>query len=251
MEKNPERDWFGDTFVGPDVKTGLVKGVFDSVFSKYDLMNDVMSGGLHRVWKDIFIAQHVRPRAGKVYLDVAGGTGDIAFRIRKKTKGEAKIIVCDINENMLHAGRDRSIDRGWLDLDWVTGDAENIPLPDSSVDTYTISFGLRNVTHIDAALEEACRVLKPGGMFFCMEFGHVKDELLAGAYEMYSQHVIPAMGEMFASDRESYQYLVESIRRFPPQEELAERMEKAGFKRVGWSDLSGGIVAVHRGAVPA
>lgn len=246
MTINPESNWFGEKPVTPEEKTGLVRGVFDSVASKYDIMNDLMSGGVHRLWKDRFVRE-VRPRAGKTYLDVAGGTGDIAFRIHRKVGGHARIILCDLNEHMLSVGRDRAIDRGWSDLEWVTGNAESIPLPDNSVDTYTIAFGLRNVTRIDTALSEAFRVLKPGGNFFCLEFSRVNNPLLAKAYDLYSFNAIPRIGQMVANDRDSYEYLVESIRKFPPQHDLKKRMENAGFSRVAFCNLSGGIAAIHRG----
>ncbi len=245
MTQNPESNWFGSKYVTPDEKDGLVRDVFDSVYGKYDLMNDLMSGGIHRLWKDRFISE-IRPKPGKIYLDVAGGTGDIAFRIRRKTGPDAKIIICDVNENMLSAGRDRAINKGWTDFEWVTGNAESLPVPDSSVDIYTISFGLRNVTHIDTALQEAFRVLRPGGMFFCLEFSRVQNSMLAGAYDLYSK-VIPEIGELVVKDRESYEYLIESIRRFPAQKELVARMENAGFQRVHYHNLTTGISAIHRG----
>ena len=249
MALNPEKNWFGEKPVTPDEKTGLVRGVFDSVYGRYDLMNDVMSGGIHRLWKDAFVRQ-VRPKQGKTFLDVAGGTGDIAFRIRRKTGGNSRIIICDINENMISSGRDRAINRGWTDLEWITGNAENLPLPDSSVDIYTISFGLRNVTHIDTALKEAFRVLKPSGMFFCLEFSKVKNPALSKAYDLYSFNMIPTLGSLIANDRESYDYLVESIRRFPSQEELTARMQQAGLTRTSFINLTGGVAAIHRGVKP-
>jgi demethylmenaquinone methyltransferase/2-methoxy-6-polyprenyl-1,4-benzoquinol methylase len=251
--QNPESKWFGERSVSPDEKTGLVRGVFDNVAIKYDLMNDLMSGGVHRLWKDRFVRQ-IRPRPGLHYLDVAGGTGDIAFRIKKKIAPEntnARITICDLNENMLNVGRDRAIDRGWLDaFDWVTGNAESLPLPDSSVDVYTIAFGLRNVTHIDTALAEAFRVLRPGGRFFCLEFSHVQDRMLSKAYDIFSENVIPRLGEAVANDRESYQYLVESIRKFPNQPALKRRIADSGFKNAGFSNLSAGIAAIHYGNKP-
>lgn len=250
--QNPESQWFGEKFVTPEEKTERVIGVFDSVASRYDLMNDLMSGGLHRLWKDSLIRM-IRPRAlvaGRPlhYLDVAGGTGDIAFRIRQKAGQGAKITVFDLNENMLSVGRNRAINKGWpQDFEWVTGNAERLPLPDNSVDVYTIAFGLRNVTHIDTALAEAFRVLKPGGRFFCMEFSHIENDFLAKAYDAYSYTVIPAMGQKITNDRESYQYLVESIRKFPTQRDLAKRLSETGFKSVKYNNFSAGIVAVHQG----
>ncbi len=250
--QNPEKSWFGDKEVSAEEKTEGVIGVFDSVADQYDLMNDFMSGGIHRLWKDRLIRM-IRPRAmigdrPIHYLDVAGGTGDIAFRIRNKVGNKAKITLCDLNDNMLSVGRDRAYNKGWLnDFDWVTGNAESLPLQDNSVDVYTIAFGLRNVTHIDTALAEAYRVLRPGGRFFCLEFSQVRPAPLAKAYDVYSYNVIPFLGEKVAKDRDSYQYLVESIRKFPSQRKLAKRMENAGFSRVKYSNLSFGIAAIHQG----
>ncbi len=246
---NPEKEWFGDTQVTPTQKTQLVRGVFDSVAEKYDLMNDIMSFGVHRLWKNHLIRM-IRPRAELHYLDVAGGTGDIATRIRKKTGPNAQITLCDLDEQMLRVGRDRSIDQGMMnDFSWITGNAEYLPIPDNSVDVYTIAFGLRNVTHIDTALTEAIRVLKPGGRFFCLEFSQVQDAALDRLYQLYSDIFIPNVGQMVAGDRDSYQYLVESIRKFPKQKELKSRMEKAGFKSVDYTNLSFGTAAIHKGFV--
>jgi len=250
--QNPEKSWFGEKPVTPEEKTDGVIGVFDSVADRYDAMNDFMSIGIHRLWKDHFIRM-IRPRAtitGRPtdYLDVAGGTGDIAFRIRNKIGNRANITLCDLNDNMLSVGRDRAIDKGWLnDFSWVTGNAESLPLPDSSIDVYTIAFGLRNVTHIDTALKEAHRVLRSGGKFFCLEFSHVSPPLLAKAYDLYSYNVIPKLGEKIVNDRESYQYLVESIRKFPKQKDLVRRIEDAGFNRTKFTNLSMGVVAIHQG----
>ena len=244
--QNPESTQFGEKNVSPEEKTTLVRGVFDSVADNYDIMNDLMSGGLHRLWKDSFV-RRIRPKPNMKFLDVAGGTGDIAFRIKKKAP-DADITVFDLNQNMLDVGRDRAIDKGWLDgFEWVTGNAANLPFEDNSFDVYTIAFGLRNVTLIDEALREAARVLKPGGRFFCLEFSHVREPLLAKAYDIYSYNIIPRIGAAVAKDRESYQYLVESIRKFPSQENLKARMESAGFKNCAFSDLSAGIVAIHSG----
>jgi demethylmenaquinone methyltransferase/2-methoxy-6-polyprenyl-1,4-benzoquinol methylase len=244
--KNKESLWFGEKPVEPDEKTALVRGVFDSVARRYDLMNDLMSGGMHRVWKDRFVRM-IRPRPNWTYLDVAGGTGDIAFRLRKKAGPEARITVCDLNESMLSVGRDRALDRGYGELEWVTGNAETLPFPDSTFDVYTIAFGLRNVTRIDTALAEAFRVLRPGGRFFCLEFSRVTDPILAKLYDRFSMSVIPRLGSIVAKDRQSYQYLVESIRKFPHQNELAERVANVGFQGVDCIDFSGGIAAVHSG----
>ena len=244
--QNPESTQFGEQSVSPEEKTTLVRGVFDSVADNYDIMNDMMSGGLHRLWKDSFV-RRIRPRNNQRFLDVAGGTGDIAFRIKKKAPG-ADITVFDLNQNMLDVGRDRAIDKGWInDFEWITGNAANLPFEDNSFDVYTIAFGLRNVTLIDEALREAVRVLKPGGRFFCLEFSHVREPILAKAYDLYSYNVIPKIGAAVAKDKDSYQYLVESIRKMPTQEQLQARMEEAGLKNCSFSNLSAGIVAIHRG----
>lgn len=249
MTLNPESTQFGQRRVTPEEKTEAVRGVFDSVASRYDLMNDLMSGGVHRLWKDRLVRM-IRPRSGLKYLDVAGGTGDIAFRIHKKAPGAA-ITICDLNQNMLEVGRNRAIDKGWLrGFEWVTGNAESLPFPDASFDVYTIAFGLRNVTHIDTALIEAKRVLKPGGRFFCLEFSHVQEPLLAKAYDLFSYKVIPQIGQMVAADRDSYQYLVESIRKFPAQKDLKRRMEAAGLKNAEFTNLSAGIATIHFGVSP-
>ena len=246
MSANPESTKFGERRVSPEEKTGLVRGVFDSVADNYDLMNDLMSGGLHRVWKDRFV-RLIRPRSNMKFIDVAGGTGDIAFRIRKRAP-KAHITVYDLNQNMLDVGRDRAIDKGWVDgFSWECGNAEKLPHPDNTFDVYTIAFGLRNVTRIDNALKEAYRVLKPGGRFLCLEFSHVREPVLSKAYDFYSYNIIPKIGAAVARDRASYQYLVESIRTFPKQEILKNRMESAGFKNCSFSNLSAGIVAIHRG----
>lgn len=245
--QNPESRWFGEKQVEADEKTRLVRGVFDSVAKKYDLMNDLMSGGVHRLWKDRFVRM-IRPRPGDHHLDVAGGTGDIAFRLRKAAGPGARITICDLDENMLGVGRDRAIDRGWLgDFDWVAGNAEALPLLSESVDVYTIAFGLRNVTRIDTALAEACRVLKPGGRFYCLEFSRVNEPFLAKIYDGYSYTVIPRIGQLVAKDRDSYQYLVESIRKFPSQPELLRRMQAAGFEKTCFCNLSFGVAAIHQG----
>ncbi len=247
MTQNPEKEWFGEKQVEAEEKTRLVRGVFDSVADKYDLMNDLMSGGLHRLWKDRLIRM-IRPRPGLHYLDVAGGTGDIAFRIKQAAGTGSQITVLDLNEDMLGVGRDRAINRGWLnDFEWITGNAEALPLLDESVDIYTIAFGLRNVTHIDTALSEAFRVLKPGGKFYCMEFSHVEEPFLAKIYDAYSNNVIPRIGQAVAKDKDSYQYLVESIRKFPTQKELVRRMKTAGFENARFTNLNFGVVAIHQG----
>ncbi|MDI1226657.1 MAG: bifunctional demethylmenaquinone methyltransferase/2-methoxy-6-polyprenyl-1,4-benzoquinol methylase UbiE [bacterium] len=245
--QNKEKDWFGYKRVNPSDKTKMVEGVFDNVASRYDLMNDLMSGGIHRLWKNRFV-QMMHPRANRKLLDVAGGTGDIAFRYRKAAGESAKITVCDINKEMLKVGRDRAIDRGYLKgFEWVEGNAESLPFDDREFHLYSIAFGLRNVTRIDNALSDAYRVLKPGGQFFCLEFSHLKNAALQKMYDEYSFRIIPKIGEIVAKDRDSYQYLVESIRQFPKQAELSARLETAGFENVKVINLSGGIAAIHVG----
>jgi demethylmenaquinone methyltransferase/2-methoxy-6-polyprenyl-1,4-benzoquinol methylase len=207
-------------------------------------MNDLMSAGVHRAWKARFI-RDLNPRPRELLLDVAAGTGDIAAGWRKAGGGPA--ILCDINEAMLSQGRDRLIDRGSLSgLSWAVGNAECLPFPDRGFDAYTIAFGLRNVTDIDAALSEARRVLKPGGRFFCLEFSRVAIAPLRRLYDAYSDAVIPRLGALIAQDRDAYAYLVESIRRFPPQPDLVERIEAAGFSFASYRNLSAGIAAIHR-----
>ncbi len=237
------RTHFGYRDVGADAKSGLVRDVFDSVAGRYDLMNDLMSGGVHRLWKSALI-DTLRPRPGTHLLDVAGGTGDIAGRFL--AAGGGHVTVCDINETMLWVGRDRAIDRGVLSaIDWLVADAEALPLPDSSVGAYTIAFGLRNVTHIDRALAEARRVLRPGGRFLCLEFSQVSAPWLQALYDRYSFTVLPTLGAVVAGDRDAYRYLVESIRRFPPQDRLAGMLREAGFSLVSFRNLTGGIAAIH------
>lgn len=237
---------FGERRVSPDEKTRLVRGVFSSVAPKYDLMNDLMSGGIHRLWKDAFVAQTLA-RAGEACLDVAGGTGDIAFRLARRVGAAGHVTACDINPAMLGVGRDRAIDRGGVpNLGWACGNAEALPFPARAFDLYTIAFGIRNVTHIDRALAEARRVLKPGGRFFCLEFSKPFGPI-APLYDLYSFSVLPRLGQFVAGDAESYQYLAESIRRFPNQQAFARMIEGAGFMRVGYRNLSGGIAAIHWG----
>lgn len=250
-----EKTSFGFRDVAAGDKAGLVKGVFDSVAPNYDLMNDLMSAGVHRVWKSALI-DRLNPRPGELLLDVAGGTGDIAAaflsradtRPRADARAPARAIISDINAAMLAAGRARRGERTLADrLALLCADAEKLPLPDACVDAYSIAFGIRNVTHIDAALAEARRVLRTGGRFFCLEFSHLESEGLQKLYDLYSFNVIPWLGEKVASDRDSYQYLVESIRRFPTQENFAAMIRKAGLARVGYENLSAGIVSIHSG----
>ena len=236
---------FGFKTVREEEKVDMVRGVFNSVASKYDLMNDMMSMGVHRLWKNRLI-EKLRPHAGQKLLDVGGGTGDIAFKYLEG--GGEDVTVFDINDEMLAVGRDRAIDKGYLSgIQWMQGNAEELPFEDASFDAYTIAFGLRNVTHIDRALAEARRVLKPGGRFFCLEFSRVVVPLLKEAYDQYSFKILPWMGQVVADDRDSYQYLAESIRRFPPQKDLVAMMEAAGLRRCSYRNLSGGIAAIHSG----
>lgn len=238
-----EARWFGFRTVDPAEKSGLVRSVFESVAGRYDLMNDLMSGGIHRLWKSILLSE-IRPQPGQVLLDVAGGTGDIAFRFLDR--GGGRVLVCDLTEAMVRVGRDRALDRGLVTgIDWVVGDAQNLPVASRSVDVYTIAFGLRNVTEIDRALAEARRVLKPGGRFFCLEFSRVAVPGLREAYDVYSFSVLPRLGRVVAGDEHAYRYLVESIRRFPDQNALCGRIAAAGLGRVRYRNLTGGIAAIH------
>ena len=244
---------FGFRSVETSKKAGLVRGVFDSVASRYDIMNDVMSGGLHRLWKDALIDE-LNPQPGMRLLDVAGGTGDIAFRFveranqRISAKPPADVIVCDINASMLTVGRERAAGRAYPDqLSWVCGDAERLPVGSHLAHAYTIAFGIRNVTHIQTALHAAYRALKPGGRFLCLEFSQVALPLLKPLYDAYSFNVIPKLGSLITGDAEAYQYLVESIRRFPPQAKFASMIEAAGFSRVSYRNMTGGVVALHSG----
>jgi demethylmenaquinone methyltransferase/2-methoxy-6-polyprenyl-1,4-benzoquinol methylase len=242
---------FGFETVPEPEKARRVRHVFESVSGRYDLMNDLMSGGVHRLWKRAMI-DWLAPRPGIRLLDVAGGTGDIALRViaRLGIERVGETVVCDLTPEMLEVGRDRAINQGILSghpgsPHWLCGNAEALPLADRSVEAYTIAFGLRNVTRIDAALAEARRVLRPGGRFLCLEFSQVAVPLLSELYDLYSFKVLPALGEWVAGDRDAYRYLVESIRRFPPQDELSGRIASAGFDRVRYRNLSGGIAALH------
>jgi demethylmenaquinone methyltransferase/2-methoxy-6-polyprenyl-1,4-benzoquinol methylase len=238
---------FGFRDVPEGDKERLVRGVFSSVARNYDLMNDLMSGGVHRLWKDAMV-DWLNPRPGWRVLDVAGGTGDIAFRIAKRARergGEAEIVVCDINPDMLAEGIKRARTKDEGRIAWITGDAQALPVPDASFDAYTIAFGIRNVTHIEKALAEASRVLKPGGRFLCLEFSRVQVAGLDTLYDKFSFSVLPHLGEIVAGDGEAYRYLVESIRRFPPQAKFATMIEAAGLSQVKVRNLSGGIAAMH------
>jgi demethylmenaquinone methyltransferase/2-methoxy-6-polyprenyl-1,4-benzoquinol methylase len=247
-EPGAETD-FGFRRVPEEAKSPLVRAVFDSVAPRYDLMNDLMSGGIHRRWKDELVAW-LAPRSGQTLLDVAGGTGDIAGRVLKRMNPQPHqaggVIVCDVNQQMLEVGRARMIDEGILaGLEWLCGDAEALPIADRSVDLYTIGFGLRNVTHIERALAEARRVLRPGGRFLCLEFAPAAAPWLAPAYDFYSFHVLPLIGRVVTGDRDAYTYLVESIRRFPSQTVLCDLIEAAGLERVRFRNLTGGVAALH------
>ncbi|MBI1186347.1 MAG: ubiquinone/menaquinone biosynthesis methyltransferase [Alphaproteobacteria bacterium] len=241
---------FGFEDVPRAEKAQRVHGVFARVARRYDLMNDAMSGGLHRLWKDEAVAK-LNPQPGEFFLDVAGGTGDIARRIAGRTErlrrrrggAAARIAIVDINEGMLRAGRARGADA----LSWVCADAEKLPFSNAAADGYTIAFGIRNCTDIDAVLREARRTLRPGGRFVCLEFSRLAIGGLSPVYDFYSFRIIPLIGKAVAQDEESYRYLVESIRRFPEQEDFAGMMRAAGFARVNYRNLAGGVVALHWG----
>ena len=242
---------FGFRDVDAKEKVRMVRGVFDSVASNYDLMNDLMSAGVHRLWKDAAAAK-LNPRPGETILDVAGGTGDMARRYSKLARAaqerrggdDASVIVLDYNAEMILAGVEKG---GEPEMQWTVGDAMALPLPDASVDAYSISFGIRNVADIAVALSEARRVLKPGGRFLCLEFSRPTTGVIRRAYDAWSFNAIPAIGGWVAKDRDSYQYLVESIRRFPDQTAFRKMIETAGFSRVSVTNLSGGVAAIHHG----
>ncbi len=234
---------FGYRDVAATDKTAMVGEVFSSVARRYDIMNDAMSGGLHRLWKDHF-ARRVKPRAGEVILDMAGGTGDIAFRL---ARSGAAITVADINADMLKVGMDRAGRRGIDGLIWAEENAEALSFGDRAFDAYTIAFGIRNVTDIPAALKEAHRVLKFGGRFFCLEFSTTQWPGFADVYDAYSHHLVPRLGKLLANDADSYRYLIESIRRFPDMPAFAAMVEAAGFTQVKAEPILGGLVAIHSG----
>ncbi|KAM8814608.1 2-methoxy-6-polyprenyl-1,4-benzoquinol methylase, mitochondrial [Rhynchonycteris naso] len=280
QEKRATETHFGFETVSEEEKGGKVYQVFESVAKKYDVMNDTMTLGIHRFWKD-FLLWKMHPFPGTQLVDVAGGTGDIAFRFlnyvqtqhRRKQKRQLRaqqnlsweeiaqkyqneedslhsshVVVCDINKEMLKIGKQKAYAQGYkTGLAWVLGDAEELPFDDDKFDVYTIAFGIRNVTHMDRALQEAYRVLKPGGQFLCLEFSQVNNPLVSRLYDLYSFQVIPVLGEVIAGDWKAYQYLVESIRRFPSQEEFKEMIEDAGFQKVTYENLTSGIVAIHSG----
>ena len=234
---------FGYQQVAPDEKTRRVGGVFSSVASRYDLMNDAMSGGMHRLWKDRFV-RRVKPRGGEAILDMAGGTGDIAFRL---ASAGAAVTVADINPDMLRVGMDRARKRGIEGLVWSEQNAETLSFPDRSFDAYTIAFGIRNVTDIPAALREAQRVLRRGGRFFCLEFSTTRWPGFAEVYDAYSHKVVPQLGQLLAQDKDSYRYLIESIRRFPDMPGFEGMIRAAGFATTRVEPIMGGLVAIHSG----
>ncbi len=240
---------FGFRQVGSGEKQPLVNDVFHTVARRYDMMNDLMSAGMHRVWKSAFVDWLSPPkRNGWKALDVAGGTGDIAFRILEASDRKADVTVLDINGSMLEVGRDRAAKKGIAEhLSFVEANAEALPFPDKSFDAYTIAFGIRNVPRIDVALSEAFRVLKTGGRFLCLEFSEVEMPMLDRFYDAWSFNAIPAIGKAVTGDGDSYRYLVESIRKFPGQEDFAAMIRKAGFSRVAYRNYSGGIAAAHSG----
>jgi len=236
---------FGFSPVPEGAKQGLVNEVFARVARRYDLMNDLMSGGLHRLWKDDLIGWLAPPKGSHAFvlLDVAGGTGDVATRFLRVAGSGASAVICDISAEMMKVGRQRA--RGWERLSFVQGNAEDLPFPAKSFDAYTIAFGMRNLTRIDKALNEAFRVLKPGGRFLCLEFSAVETPILDTLYDAYSMNAIPALGALVAGDIASYRYLVESIRRFPDQKSFMGMIETIGFERVRYRNLTGGIAAMH------
>ena len=237
---------FGFETVTESEKAGRVQGVFGSVASRYDIMNDVMSGGIHRVWKDAMM-DWLAPRSGQKLLDVAGGTGDIAYRFLKRA-GQGHATVLDLTEEMLVEGRKRAEASQMVDqLDWSVGDAMTLPFPDNSFDVYTISFGIRNVTRPQDALNEAFRVLRPGGRLMVLEFSQIPNPAMQWAYDRYSFNFIPLMGQLIANDRDSYQYLVESIRKFPDQDKFLNMVRSAGFENAKYRNLTAGIACLHSG----
>jgi len=234
---------FGYQTVDANEKTRRVGEVFSGVARKYDLMNDAMSGGLHRLWKDQFV-RRVKPQPGEAILDMAGGTGDVAFRLAERG---AEVTVADINQDMLDVGVERAMARGIDTLVWSQQDAEALGYPAGTFDAYTIAFGIRNVTHIDKALAEAFRVLRFGGRFFCLEFSTTEWPGFKDAYDVYSHKLVPQIGKLIAGDADSYRYLIESIRRFPPMPQFERMIRAAGFERTKVEPIMGGLVAIHSG----
>ncbi|MBM0169584.1 class I SAM-dependent methyltransferase [Altererythrobacter sp. C41] len=234
---------FGYEDVAPEEKTERVGAVFSSVAAKYDVMNDAMSGGLHRLWKDRFV-RRVKPQPGEAILDMAGGTGDIAFRIAARG---AEVTVADINQDMLDVGIERAVERGIIGLTWSCQNAEELGYPRRMFDAYTIAFGIRNVTRIDKALAEAHRVLRHGGRFYCLEFSTTEWPGFKEVYDLYSHKLVPRIGKAIAGDEDSYRYLIESIRRFPPMPEFEAMIRAAGFANTRVEPIMGGLVAIHSG----
>ena len=242
-----DRTHFGYKEVDTDAKAGMVADVFHSVASRYDLMNDLMSGGIHRVWKR-FTIELSGVRTGNAVLDIAGGTGDLAARFSDIVGAKGRVVLADINDSMLKVGRDKLLDNGRMsNLEFVQADAQYLPFPDDTFDCITIAFGLRNVTDKDRALRSMLRVLKPGGRLLVLEFSKPDNPLLSKAYDTYSFKVLPMMGRLVANDADSYQYLAESIRMHPDQETLKDMMEEAGFSRFEFHNMTGGVVALHKG----
>ena len=249
-DRNEQDVAFGFRRVGEGEKQGLVNEVFSKVAERYDQMNDLMSGGLHRLWKDDFVAMLNPPRGQSAFnhLDVAGGTGDIAFRILRSGGPNVRVTVADISPEMVGEGRERAETDGLLGrCSFTVGNAEALAFPDKSFDGYSIAFGIRNVTHIGRALAEAYRVLKPGGHFLCLEFSQVDVPLMDKVYDAYSFTVVPAIGKVVTGDGHPYRYLVESIRTFPKQDDFKAMIEDAGFSNVSYRNLTGGVVAIHSG----
>lgn len=239
--------YFGNQLIPEGEKEKKVREVFDSVAQRYDLMNDLMSFGIHRLWKR-FVASETGLRPGKSALDVAGGTADIALLMADRVGSEGSVVVFDINGEMLKVGRDKCVDRGYLsNIRFAQGNAEEIPFEDNTFHCATVGFGIRNVTHLDRALSEMTRVVKPGGKVICLEFSRPESALLRKAYDLYSFSFIPSVGEMITGNRSAYEYLPESIRKFPPQEELKKMMQDAGLWKVKYHNLLNGIAAVHVG----
>lgn len=240
---------FGFKAVGADEKQGMVDDVFHSVARKYDVMNDAMSAGMHRIWKDAMVSALNPPKKGASFrhLDVAGGTGDIAFRVAARSGNHARSTVFDINASMLAVGAERAEKRGLSHIEFIEGNAEELPFEDNSFDAYTIAFGIRNVPQIDKALGEAFRVLRRGGRFLCLEFSCVDMPVFDKIYEAYSFNIIPRMGQAITGDRDSYRYLVESIRKFPNPERFSAAIARAGFERVSYRVFTAGVVCLHSG----
>ena len=234
---------FGYEDIDADEKVARVGAVFSNVARKYDVMNDAMSGGMHRLWKDRFV-RRVKPQPGEAFLDMAGGTGDIAFRL---AEAGAEVTVSDINQDMLDVGIERAMDRGIDGLVWSRQNAEELAFETRVFDGYTIAFGIRNVTHIDRALAEAHRVLRHGGRFYCLEFSTTEWPGFKEAYDLYSHKLVPKLGQAIAGDGESYRYLIESIRRFPPMREFQAMIRNAGFQQTRVEPILGGLVAIHSG----